>query len=195
MQRLAPSSSAPQRRGEGEKPRAAFSPLSLLKISTHTHTHTQEQGSQEGHGSRERRKVFSRRPQWSWALSAVGRTCISDEVRCWCRQAEALPGHHEPFPTLSTQDSTLLCESREKDSQKPSRNTSPLSVFFPSRRLCIKNPCVFLRLSFRKSPWEHLCIVLWVVGTLLILTISPRIALLFSCPIGAPALKWDFRTK
>ena len=38
---------------EGEKPRAAFSPLSLLKINTHTHTHT---GAGQPGGTRKQRK-------------------------------------------------------------------------------------------------------------------------------------------
>ena len=90
VQRPAPSSSAPQRRRETQGSVFSFKPTE----NNHTHTHTppQAQGSQEGHRSREGRKVFSRRPQWNWELSAVGRTCISDEVRCWWRQAEALPG-------------------------------------------------------------------------------------------------------
>ena len=56
-------------------------------------------------------------------------------------------------------------------------------------------PCIFLSLSFRKSPWEHRCGVLRVVGALLILIISPRIALPFNHPIGSPALKWGLKSR
>ena len=56
-------------------------------------------------------------------------------------------------------------------------------------------PCIFLSLSFRNSPWEHRCGVLRVVGALLILIISPRIALPFNHPIGSPASKWGLKSK
>ena len=128
MQRLAPNSSTPQRRGETQGRVFSFKPAE--NNHTHTHTHRSRAARRDTEAEKEGRCSPSVHSGTGSSLLWAGLVSVTRFI-----QAEALPSRREPFPTLSTQDSTLLCESRETDSQKPSRNTSPLSVFFPSRRL------------------------------------------------------------
>ena len=132
---------------EGEKPRAVFSPLSLLKITTHTHTHTPRhraarrdtEAEKEGRCSPGVHSGTGSSLLWA-GLASVTRF-VAGDVRL-----KPYPGHREPFPTLSAQDSSLLCESLETDSRKPSQNTSPCQFSFRQEDLCLPET------SFQKEP-------------------------------------------
>ena len=188
VQRPAPSSSAPQRRRETQGSVFSFKPTENNHTHTHTHTPRHRAARRDTEAEKEGRCSPGVHSGTGSSLLWAGLASVTRFVAGGVR-LKPYPGHREPFPTLSAQDSSLLCESLETDSRKPSQNTSPCQFSFRQEDLCLPET------SFQKEPLGASLYCPVGGGRLIHMNhLSPHCSV-FSCPIGAPALQWDFQSK
>ena len=188
VQRPAPSSSAPQRRRETQGSVFSFKPTENNHTHTHTHTPRHRAARRDTEAEKEGRCSPGVHSGTGSSLLWAGLASVTRFVAGGVR-LKPYPGHREPFPTLSAQDSSLLCESLETDSRKPSQNTSPCQFSFRQEDLCLPET------SFQKEPLGASLYCPVGGGRLIHMNhLSPHCSV-FSCPIRAPALQWDFQSK